>query len=72
MPGPPVPDPFDGATHVFVVVRLTVDQHGQLKYGEVVDGLARSWGRFNTWCGMIRGMRAYLMSFATVTTVNEP
>ncbi len=46
--------------HVFVVVRLVVDRHRQVKYGEVVDGGARSWGRFCDWGGLIRGMQAYV------------
>jgi hypothetical protein len=32
--------------YVAVVLRVVVDHRGRLKYGEVVDAAARSWGRF--------------------------
>lgn len=71
MPGRPVTARLDAPTHVFVVLRLTVDRQGQFKYGEVVDGTAQSWGRYNSWCGMIRGVRSYLASLAQDADANR-
>ena len=56
-----VPPQADAApAHVFLVVRLVVDQHRQVQYGEVVDGGARSWGQFRDWGGLIRSLQADL------------
>jgi hypothetical protein len=51
-------------TYATVVLRLVLDKHGQLLYGEVVDADARPRGRFNTWEGMVKVVQAWLASQA--------
>ena len=59
----------DQPTHVVVVVRLTVDPYGQVTHGEVVDGTAQPWGRFRDWDGLIRCVKAFLVSLCPVEDV---
>lgn len=46
--------------HVTVVLRLLLDRHGRLIYGEVVDPAAHPQRRFVGWRGVTRAIRAWL------------
>jgi hypothetical protein len=45
---------------VTLVLRLVLDAHGRLQYGEAVDTEARSQGQFVGWRGLTRTVRAWL------------
>ena len=62
----------DAPTPVVVLVRLTVDQHGQVTHGEVVDGTARPCGRFRDWDGLIRCLQAFVVSLRPVEDASIP
>ena len=47
--------------NVTVILRLVLDQHGQLIHGELVDVADAPQERFIGWRGMIRAVRAWLI-----------
>ncbi len=50
-----------GDTHnVTVLVRLVLNQHGNLRYGEIVDQEGRPQGRFQEWSGIAREIKDWL------------
>jgi hypothetical protein len=51
--------------YLTVILRLVVDQRGQLVQGEVVDLQARILGRFAGWKGLTCTVRAWLETQAS-------
>ncbi len=50
-----------GDTHnVTVLLRLVLNQHGNLRYGEIVDQEGRPQGRFLEWSDMTREIKDWL------------
>jgi len=50
------------ADHTFVVLRVVLDQAGQLRYGELVDNRGHSWGRFINSDDLFGCLQAFLTS----------
>lgn len=70
VPERPCSDLIAEQAYVIVLLRLVVDQHGRLMYGEVVDVAGRSWGRFGGWYGLARKLQSYLTSQAPAGASN--
>lgn len=51
-----------GRRYVTVIVRLLIDQRGQLVHGEVLDVEGRIQARFVKWGSLARAMRSWLAS----------
>lgn len=60
MSTPPSDTALADRRHFVVVLRLVLDEHDRLVYGEVVDVGARVQGRFQTWRGMAPEVRTAL------------
>jgi len=55
-----------------VVLRLVLDQHGQLLHGELVGDATTRPARFNGWRGLTHAVRTWLTRQATEGTSDEP
>ncbi len=60
----PAEDKLGDTYHVTVVVRLVLNQHGNLKYGEIMDAEGLPHGRFVEWFAMTREIRDWLIGQA--------
>lgn len=55
-----------------LILRLVLDQQGQLKYGEFVDVTSGYEKRFRAWNDMIRMLRVWLNSQASSQPPVDP
>ena len=60
MPSSSAGDRLAERRNVTAILRLLVDGHGRLVYGELVDEQARSWGRFRGWQELTRMLQDWL------------
>lgn len=57
LPSHSQPEPLSGKQYVIVILRLLIDEQGQLVYGEVVDRAGRSRSRFAKWSSLEKAVR---------------
>ncbi len=56
----PSGDRLGDTYNITVLLRLVLNQHGNLRYGEIVDQEGRPQGRFLEWSGMTREIEDWL------------
>jgi hypothetical protein len=60
LPQPPVENHLADRRYVSVVLRLVLDQHGQMIHGEVVGDATMRPARFSGWSGLTPALQAWL------------
>ena len=55
-----------------VVLRLVLDQHGQMLHGEVVGDVNTRPARFSGWLGLTRALQAWLTRHEQEGAADEP
>ena len=60
LPQSPAENDLANRHYVSVVLRLVVDQHGQLIQGELVGDVNTRPARFSGWRGLTRALQAWL------------
>ena len=71
MPQLPAENHLADRRYVSVVLRLVLDQHGQLIHGEVVGDSTTRPTRFRGWRGLTRALQAWLTRHERDGTINE-
>jgi hypothetical protein len=62
VPTPPAGNHLAGKRNATLILRLVLDQRGQLMHGELIDVANGLPDRFVAWRGLIRTVRAWLTS----------
>ena len=58
--------------YVSVVLRLVLDQHGQMIHGEVVGDATTRPARFSGWRGLTRAVQSWLTRYEQDRVADEP
>ena len=72
MPQSPAENHLVDRRYVSVVLRLVLDEHGQMIHGEVVGDADTRPARFSGWRGLTRAMQAWLTRHAQDGAVDAP
>jgi hypothetical protein len=72
VPTPPARNNLAEKRYATLILRLVLDQHGRLIYGELVDVASGLPDRFVAWRGLIRTVRAWLTSQEQTGTSDDP
>ena len=72
MPQSPAENHLADRRYVSVVLRLVLDQHGQMIHGEVVGDTTTRPARFSGWRGLTRAVRVWLARHEQDDAVDEP
>jgi hypothetical protein len=72
LPQPPAENHLADRRYVSVVLRLVLDQHGQMIHGEVVGNANTRPARFSGWRGLTSALQAWLMRHAQDGAADEP
>ncbi|MBK9942295.1 MAG: hypothetical protein IPP13_11830 [Kouleothrix sp.] len=72
MPQPPGENHLADRRYVSLVLRLVLDQHGQMIHGEVVGDANARPTRFSGWRGLTRAVQIWLAHQEQDGTADEP
>ena len=72
MPRPLAENNLAGKRNATLILRLVLDQQGQLIYGELLDVAGGLPDRFVAWRGLIRTVRAWLTRQAQAGAADDP
>ena len=72
MPQPPTENHLADRRYVSVVLRLVLDQHGQMIHGEVIGDANTHPARFIGWRGLTRAVRVWLTRHEQNGTADAP
>ena len=72
MPQSPAENHLADRRYVSVVLRLVLDQHGEMIHGEVVGDTNTRPARFRGWRGLTRALQAWLTRPEQHSTADEP
>jgi hypothetical protein len=72
LPQPPAENHLADRRYVSVVLRLVLDQHGQMIHGELVGDANTPPARFSGWRGLTRAVQVWLTRHAQDGTTAEP
>jgi hypothetical protein len=69
---PPAENHLADRRYVSVILRLVLDQHGQMLHGEVVGTANARPARFSGWPGLTRAVQAWLTRHAQDDAADVP
>ena len=72
MPQSPAENHLADRRYVSVVLRMVLDQHGELIHGELVGDVNTRPTRFSGWRGLTRALQIWLTRQEQDSTADEP
>jgi hypothetical protein len=72
LPQSPAENHLADRRYVSVVLRLVLDQHGQMIHGEVVGDATTRPARFSGWRGLTRALQTWLIRPEQDGAADEP
>jgi len=72
LPQPPAENHLADRRYVSVVLRLVLDQHGQMIHGEVIGDATTRPARFSGWRGLPPALQAWLTRHEQGGAADEP